>query len=166
MTLQIPLDRLPLMLDALMAHDVLGGSLPAMAGWIEQESAWHRNAIRYEPAFFERYVKDLSVSDTEKIARSTSWGLLQIMGQVAREHGFQGHFLTDLLEPATNLDLACRILKKRYNETGSWFGALAAYNGGLGGNRKPPYRNAHYASSVLRRAEKYGYVPGTLGEPT
>ncbi len=59
---------------------------------VEQESAWNPWAIRYEPGFLARYVAPLftagKISATEAYARSFSWGLMQIMGQVAREHGF------------------------------------------------------------------------------
>src|ERR1700735_1296507 len=55
---------------------------------VEQESAWDPHAIRYEPAFRTRYVAPLGLAPTEEVARSMSWGLMQVMGQVAREHGF------------------------------------------------------------------------------
>jgi hypothetical protein len=51
---------------------------------VEQESAWDADAIRYEPAFRARYVPPLELPPTEEIARSISWGLMQVMGQVAR----------------------------------------------------------------------------------
>lgn len=59
---------------------------------VEQESAWDPCAIRYEPAFRARYVAPLQLTPTEEIARSISWGLLQVMGQLARERGFAGNF--------------------------------------------------------------------------
>src|SRR5271154_6227826 len=70
---------------------------------VEQESAWDAHAIRYEPAFRARYVAPLGLTPTEEIARSISWGLLQVMGQVAREHGFTEKFLSALCEPAAGL---------------------------------------------------------------
>jgi soluble lytic murein transglycosylase-like protein len=55
----------------------------------EQESAWDPFALRYEPAFFDRYVAPQlaagKISVTEAHARAFSWGLMQVMGQVARE---------------------------------------------------------------------------------
>ena len=58
----------------------------------EQESAWNPWAIRYEPAFFAHYVAPQlaagQISNTEAQARAFSWGLMQVMGQVAREHNF------------------------------------------------------------------------------
>jgi len=59
---------------------------------IEQESAWNPWAVRYEPGFLSRYVAPLytagKLSATETYTRSMSWGLMQVMGQVAREFGF------------------------------------------------------------------------------
>ncbi len=77
---------------------------------VEQESAWNSFAMRYEPAFRARYVAPLGLPITEEVARSTSWGLLQVMGQVARENGFDGTFLSALCEPAVGLDCGCRVL--------------------------------------------------------
>src|SRR5579864_7225582 len=58
----------------------------------EQESAWNPWAIRYEPAFFAHYIAPQldagKLSITEAQARAISWGLMQVMGQVAREHNF------------------------------------------------------------------------------
>jgi len=80
---------------------------------VEQESAWEAHAIRYEPAFRTRYVAPLGLSPTEEIARSISWGLMQVMGQVAREHGFNGKFLSALCEPEAGLDIGCAVLASK-----------------------------------------------------
>ena len=56
---------------------------------VEQESAWNPCAIRYEPAFFSKFVASLytnnKIAATEAYARGFSWGLMQVMGQVGRE---------------------------------------------------------------------------------
>ena len=72
---------------------------------IEEESSWNTYAIRFEPLFRERYVRDLKLSPTEDMARSTSWGLMQVMGQVAREHGFRARFLSEICGPVVALKL-------------------------------------------------------------
>src|SRR5258708_32520022 len=63
----------------------------------EQESAWNTFAIRYEPLFMVKYVAPLytnhKVSASEAYARAFSWGLMQVMGQVAREQGFDALYL-------------------------------------------------------------------------
>jgi len=56
------------------------------------ESGGDTFATRYEPGFFEKYVRnDGSVKafapcslQTERVMRATSFGLMQVMGQVAR----------------------------------------------------------------------------------
>ncbi|MGD0955720.1 MAG: hypothetical protein ABR953_02685 [Candidatus Acidiferrales bacterium] len=42
--------------------------------------------------------------------RPISWGLMQVMGQVARKHGFTGKFLSALCDPVTALDIGCAAL--------------------------------------------------------
>lgn len=65
---------------------------------IEQESNWKTFAIRYEDDFFNRYCfplfKNPAISATEARARAFSWGLMQVMGQTAREFGYAGDFPT------------------------------------------------------------------------
>jgi soluble lytic murein transglycosylase-like protein len=114
---------------------------------IEQESAWDPHAIRYEPAFRMRYVAPLGLSQTEEVARSISWGLMQLMGQVARERGFTGNFLSALCDPATGLDIGCAVLASKLSAAGGEVAqALALWNGGA---------SATYAPDVLARIAKY-----------
>src|SRR6202162_3436667 len=84
---------------------------------LEQESAWNPWAVRYEPGFLSRYVAPLytagKLSVTEAYSRSMSWGLMQVMGQVAREFGFAAESLAELCGPATGGELGCRVLAKR-----------------------------------------------------
>jgi len=79
---------------------------------IEQESAWNPWAIRYEPAFFSKYVAPLytnnKISATEAYARGFSWGLMQVMGQVARENDFDALFLVALCDPEQALTIDCK----------------------------------------------------------
>jgi soluble lytic murein transglycosylase-like protein len=114
---------------------------------VEQESSWNARAMRYEPFFRTRYVARLGLSPTEEIARSISWGLMQVMGQVAREHGFDGRFLTALCDPETGLDIGCAVLAaKLASAAGDTTRALQLWNGGA---------NPDYAAQVLDRAAKY-----------
>lgn len=128
-----------------------------MFAWIAQESEWNLHAIRYEPGFYRRWVPDevKRRSPTEAHARAFSWGLLQMMGQVAREQGFRPRYLTRLLDPATNIVLCSQYLvnDRKRNTDGTWAGALAAYNGGLRGNREPPYRRQVYIDKILARLD-------------
>src|SRR5271154_2482587 len=86
---------------------------------VEQESAWDAHAMRYEPGFRSRYVAPLGLPPTEEVARSLSWGLMQVMGQVARERGFAGKFLSALCDPATGLDIGCAVLASKLSAAGN-----------------------------------------------
>lgn len=85
---------------------------------IEQESAWDPRAMRYESAFRGRYVSPLGLPPTEEIARSISWGLMQVMGQVAREHGFAGKFLSELCEPEVGIGIGCAVFVGKLETAG------------------------------------------------
>jgi len=115
---------------------------------VEQESSWETHALRYEPAFRTRYVAPLGLSPTEEIARSISWGLMQVMGQVAREHGFSETFLSALCEPANGLTIGCLVLASKLSTAkGDISRALALWNGGA---------NPNYADAVIARVAHYG----------
>ena len=116
----------------------------------EQESGWNPWAIRFEPAFFERYVQPLyasgRISETEARARAFSWGLMQVMGQVARESGFTGEFLPALCDPEVGLELGCQLLARKLAlADGNVSKALLLWNGG---------GNPSYPDQVLARAQK------------
>ena len=114
---------------------------------VEQETAWDTHAIRYEPAFRSRYVAPLGLPPTEEIARSISWGLMQVMGQVAREHGFTGKFLSALCEPPAGLEIGCAVLAAKFAAAaGDVSRALELWNGGS---------NPGSAAQVLARIANY-----------
>jgi soluble lytic murein transglycosylase-like protein len=93
-----------------------------------------------------KYVAPLSLDVNETKERATSWGLMQIMGQVARELGYTGD-LQQLLEPQNSLDYGCKKLRQCFDRTdGSNDAALLRYNGG---------GNKNYASQVKARMPKY-----------
>ena len=124
---------------------------------VEQESAWDPHAIRYEPAFRTRYVAPLGLPPTEEVARSISWGLMQVMGQVAREHSFTAKSLAALCDPATGLAIGCAVFAAKLRASandGDASGvaanvvhrALELWNGGV---------NTSYAAQVLARVARY-----------
>ena len=118
---------------------------------IEQESAWNPWAMRYEPAFFSKYVAPLytnnKITATEAYARGFSWGLMQVMGQVARESGFDTQFLSALCDPEQALAVGCKVLRKKFDAAnGDTTRALLAWNGGA---------NALYPAQVLARRAHY-----------
>lgn len=124
---------------------------PLVCAVIEQESDWNEYAQRYEPAFMSRYVGPLftkgGMTHTEAYSRAYSWGLMQIMGQVAREMGFAGHFLSELCAPINAIEYGCRKLAAcMKNAAGDEAKALLAYNGG---------GDPDYPAHVLERKNNY-----------
>ena len=84
---------------------------------------------------------------TEEIARSISWGLMQVMGQVAREHGFQRPFLSALCDSSAGLTFGCIVLAAKLAAAGGNVPrGLALWNGG---------GNPDYAAQVLARVPRY-----------
>ena len=117
----------------------------------EQESAWNPWALRYEPAFFAKYVAPLytnnKISATEAYARGFSWGLMQVMGQVARENGFAEAHLAELCTPEKGIAVGCRVLRKNLAAAGGDVErGLLAWNGG---------GNTGYPAAVLARKNRY-----------
>jgi soluble lytic murein transglycosylase-like protein len=90
--------------------------------------------------------------DNEWWAQQASWGLLQIMGALARELGFVGPFLTELCDPAINLRLGCLHLSRLMVWAhGDMRMAAAAFNGGRGGHTKPdPQRYASHVMTLIQ----------------
>ena len=146
----------PEIIDLARRVAVAHGLEPALVcAVIEQESAWNPWAVRYEPGFLSRYVAPLytagKLSATEAYTRSMSWGLMQVMGQVAREFGFAPDSLPELCDSETGIEFGCRILAKRMARArGDVPAALLAWNGGA---------NPNYPSEVLARMRNYSSKP-------
>lgn len=71
--------------------------------------------------------------DAEWWGQQASWGLLQTMGAVAREHGFRGNFPSLCAQPLLSLKYGIYHLgwlRKRFLEKYGWKGVVAAYNTG------------------------------------
>ncbi len=116
------------------------------------ESSGDPWAVRYEPAFYYRYVRGKipGISITEEVARATSWGLMQVMGQVARERGFQGKFLSALCDPETGLRFGALHLKRFLDRHGDVEKAVAAYNAGSPRMANGRFVNQAYVDKVMR----------------
>jgi soluble lytic murein transglycosylase-like protein len=148
---QIPPDLLALARAAAARHNLDPALICAI---VEQESVWNPWAIRFEPAFFAKYIGPLFTNNkvnpptnTEAYSRAYSWGLMQVMGQSARERGYDGEFLSALCEPAAGLEAGCELFAHKLAAAeGKIPRALALWNGGA---------NPDYASQVLARAETY-----------
>jgi soluble lytic murein transglycosylase-like protein len=107
--------------------------------------------MRYEPLFFAKYVAPLytnnKIGATEAYARGFSWGLMQVMGQTAREMGLASAHLSSLCDPAINLTVGCKLLKKKLDSArGELHKALQSWNGGA---------NPDYAEEVIARLSRY-----------
>jgi len=140
----------------------LGLSPSIVCAMVEHESSWNPFAIRYEPKFFTNYTQPLWTrglvkSITEAQARAFSWGLMQVMGQVAREMGFTGD-LPELCDPLTGLLYGCRLFAKNLAaHSGDVSASLEAYNGGA---------NPNYAAEVLALVPHYELPPAPAGSST
>lgn len=120
------------------------------------ESSWNPWAVRFEPkwSYFEwpeKFAKILGITlETEKQLQSCSWGLLQIMGGVARELGFQGP-LQMLCGPRIGAQYACmklKALKKRYAVLED---QISAYNAGTPRMHSDgTYENQAYVDAVIK----------------
>lgn len=87
--------------------------------------------------------------------QAVSWGLMQVMGSVAREAGFKEVYLTQLVEVGYNLEYGCTMLESLNRwAKGDQDAMLAAYNGGKVGNgpEDSPKRNQSYADKVKAAA--------------
>lgn len=138
----------------ILARQIAGRHLvdPALVcAVVEQESGWNPWAMRYEPAFFSKYVAPLysasKISASEAYARGFSWGLMQVMGQTAREFDFQAIYLSSLCDPDMGLSIGCRVLRKKLDIAQNNVPlALLAWNGGS---------NPAYPAQVLARKAHY-----------
>lgn len=128
-------------------------------------------AAKFPPKDFPALAGD---PDNEWWGQQASWGLTQIMGAVAREHGYAGKYLPGLVaDPAANLAIGAVHLAANIKwaaalyvglESGRQAAAtragLAAYNGGRSGNSPAgPLRNAAYAYDVLARYRRIRSQP-------
>ncbi len=120
------------------------------------ESSGKTHAYRFEPGFWQQYMKDKPQYDGANPERvSSSYGLMQVMYPVACELGFSEAAPEYLFVPTIGLHWGC----KKFRSLLDWAQqnvdqALAAYNGGKGGNAIAPYRNQAYVDRVrtnLRR---------------
>lgn len=120
-------------------------------GMIDREATENQWAVRYEPGFLARYVmpqyKAGKLDITETYTRAMSWGVMQIMGETAREFGFEGKYLSQLCDPVFGIEYGCRKLAACVkSHPDNIEAALEAYNGGA---------NPSYGKEVLALSAKY-----------
>jgi hypothetical protein len=164
MTLRLSASLSPLLQNAAALHGLEPILLEAQA---LHESAGRPWVIRYEKtwAWFVRdkdgSVRDpgpregmnassLAVLDSLEItAQKTSFGLLQVMGAVARELGYRGSLWAIREKPEIGLDLGANKFSQLLHRHGNTRDALAAYNAGSG-NLAAGYG---YADAIQEAAE-------------
>lgn len=88
--------------------------------------------------------------DAEWWGQQASWGLMQVMGAVARERGFDGTDLPDLTVPWIGVRYGVAQLVYLRKRFGAGDDLLATYNGGPGAKGK----NRDYVAAVLNKLEK------------
>ena len=135
-----------------------------VAAIVAVESGGKSCATRYEPHY--RYTLDEKIfakknyitGDTEIIHQKTSWGLMQVMGAVAREHGYLGP-LNSLCTPQLGLQYGIQHIAKFIDKyEGDLQAAISAYNqGGDYRLESGAFKNQVYVDKIM---EKYQYLKG------
>lgn len=118
-------------------------SAPLIAAIVSVESGGNQYAQRVERGFWSRYAAGIMrwVGATATPADdfwsrypdvySSSYGLMQVMLQVAAESGFAYRYPGELFDPERNLMCGCMILARHLREAnGDERQALLRYNGG------------------------------------
>jgi soluble lytic murein transglycosylase-like protein len=129
--------------EAILDASKATGIAPTLlAAVIHQESSGNSWAVRCEPGFYKKYLEGrskkrlggywprLCTEESERYLRACSFGPMQLLGQVARERGFKGEFLTELCDPAINIKLGAEFLQTLLQSHGTTEAALLRYNGG------------------------------------
>jgi soluble lytic murein transglycosylase-like protein len=126
---------------------------------IHVESAENTYATRFEPNWkyfhqIDRFCKTVSppiTFDTERVHQQMSWGLMQVMGSVAREHAFSGH-LTMLCEPEYGIKYGCKQLARVRRASYTDLDQIAAYNAGSAKKlTNGLYVNQTYVNKVVEK---------------
>lgn len=150
------LSRLPVDLIANKAQDH-GLDADVLCAIIMKESRGDQWAMRYEPGWsnfwFPRHFADLlQISfDTEQQLQKFSYGLTQVMGAVARQHGYKDDLPKLLSNPELAIEYACLHLKWLRSKCRGEEELIIAYNGGWGALKKMNtgmFLNQTYLNSV------------------
>lgn len=133
----------------------LGVDVSLVNALIHVESGGNPFRTRFEPAsdrylyFYREHASRLWLTpETERINQMQSWGLMQVMGFVAREHNYDD-YLVKLCDPKLGLLYGVKHIKKFLGKYGNEPDAIAAYNAGSA--RKNPsgmYINQPYVDKV------------------
>lgn len=148
------------MKDLILSYATKYGLDPAVVyGVCMTESSLNPKATRYEKDFIW-LLKPGSWQTPLKIETSqqkTSWGIMQVMGAVLRELGYNpAGAISDILHSVENqLDYGCRFLARKIRRYDRDAG-IAAYNAGSPRRtRDGKYVNQDYVDKVLKYAEDW-----------
>ena len=146
-------------IESAAAREAIPASL--IAAVIQEESRFDPWATRAEPRYMRnravrraaaRFVKlhpHGPTAFTELVGRAQSYGLMQVMGETAREQGFAPSFLAELYIPrnaiAHGAMLLAQLLRRYHNDT---LAAISAYNQGTPHKRRGIFVNARYVYRV------------------
>jgi len=127
-----------------------------ICGIIQKESAFNPYTARYEPHYRwlykpEKFYKTYSSSiKTEIVFQKTSWGLMQVMGALARELGYEKPLPFLFVDVEAQLGLGITYFKMLLDRYGNIEDAVSAYNAGYPAkNEAGMYINQNYVSDVL-----------------
>jgi len=132
-----------------------------VAAIVATESSFDPRALRYEAHYKwyygeKEFSKEWGVSvSTAKALQRFSYGLMQIMGAVALEHGFKAH-LHDLCKPDVGLYWGCKYFAVLLKKHGDRNKAISSYNqGSPRKNADGSYKNQEYVDKVLARHKEF-----------
>jgi soluble lytic murein transglycosylase-like protein len=140
-----------------------GIELELILAFIEVESSFYPFAFRFEPkwrvARTDDQIRQVALHNnlsesTERIELMSSFGVMQVMGEVARELGYTGR-LTDLFDPVYGIQYGCLKLKKCLEKyPNNQDDAIAAYNAGVPTMTGGGYKNQAYVDAIKKALEK------------
>lgn len=138
--------------DIVKKYAVINGLDPNLvAAFIMTESSGNPQATRFEPGwkYFLNPALFSDDTDLEKQQQATSWGLMQVMGTIARELGYSGD-LTALAQPDLGVKYGCLKLKQLAGKYAGQSDMIAAYNAGSPRRLDDgEYTNQKYVDTVL-----------------
>lgn len=136
-----------------------------VASIIQKETEGDQYACRYEdhykwlykPEFFAK--KNRISLATETMMQKTSFGLMQVMGAVAREDGYDRELVELAVRPELALEISVKHLKNFIRKYGNIEDAVAAYNAGsVRKNIDGSYVNRDYVDQVMSYYRELGGV--------
>jgi len=145
------------------------GLPPALlAAFVQQESRFDQWATRTEPHYKKKKVVineakawtrksgGIPTVNTEIDDRSRSYGLGQVMGQKAREQGFDSKYLAAMYDPEKNINAIAIEVKRLFRlYSADTLSAISAYNQGNNRKENGIFKNMPYVYNVTQYWKHY-----------